>query len=106
MNLKKLKYINIKILDQEFRFHPFYPTYIPNAAIKQYYGEKISLYFKFLGFYTDYLLVIAILGAVTFFLQEFYSNISYENRIASIAFSIVIQLWSTYMVEKWKQQQL
>jgi hypothetical protein len=33
--------------------------------IREYYGEKISLYFTYLGYYTKMLLPISILGLIT-----------------------------------------
>lgn len=38
----------------------------PIDEIKEYFGEKIALYFAWLGFYTAFLLPVAILGVVVF----------------------------------------
>lgn len=35
---------------------------MPEEAIRNYYGEKIALYFIFLGYYTKMLLPLGILG--------------------------------------------
>ena len=35
---------------------------LPIKQIRDYFGERIALYFKFLGFYTKFLIVIAFLG--------------------------------------------
>ena len=42
----------LKNLVFEWKFRPKEPWYIPVKAIREYYGEKIALYFMFLGFYT------------------------------------------------------
>ena len=40
--------------------------YQPIDAIKEYFGEKIALYFSFLGFYTAFLLPAAVVGILVF----------------------------------------
>ncbi|XP_066910588.1 anoctamin-4-like isoform X4 [Clytia hemisphaerica] len=40
--------------------------YQPVPAIKEYFGEKIALYFSWLGFYTAFLIPAAIVGVICF----------------------------------------
>jgi anoctamin-4 len=39
----------------------------PFSLVKRYFGEKIGLYFCWLGFYTEMLIVPAIAGLFVFF---------------------------------------
>ena len=45
-----------------WRFTPKKPWFVPTDAIREYYGEKIALYFTFLGYYTFLLMPIGICG--------------------------------------------
>ena len=42
------------------------PWYIPDQAIRDYYGEKIAIYFVFLSYYTKNLFLIGIIGLSIF----------------------------------------
>lgn len=43
-----------------------WPWHQPSDLIKDYFGERIGLYFEFLGFYTSALIIPAIFGIITF----------------------------------------
>ncbi|KAJ1089461.1 hypothetical protein NDU88_002612, partial [Pleurodeles waltl] len=45
--------------------------YQPLDHIRKYFGEKIALYFAWLGFYTGWLLPAAVIGTVVFFFGIF-----------------------------------
>lgn len=38
--------------------------YVPSDEVREYYGEKIALYFTFLGHYTKSLLIPGIVGLI------------------------------------------
>ncbi|KAM9753553.1 anoctamin-5 isoform 1-T1 [Menidia menidia] len=48
----------------------------PLDLIRKYYGEKIGIYFAWLGFYTEMLLFAAIVGTICFL----YGFLTYENN--------------------------
>lgn len=52
---------------------PAYPRRTPpmpqGVGARDYFGEKIALYFAWLGHYTTWLLGASIVGAVTFLIQ-------------------------------------
>lgn len=51
------------------------PWYVPEEEVRQYYGEKITLYFMFLAYYDKKLLGIGILGIISFvFVASFEKN--------------------------------
>ncbi|XP_040589247.1 anoctamin-5 isoform X2 [Mesocricetus auratus] len=60
------------------RFSYFYKEQ-PLDLIRNYYGEKIGIYFVFLGYYTEMLLVAALVGLACFF----YGLLSMENNQTS-----------------------
>uniref|UniRef100_A0A8C1Z984 Anoctamin n=1 Tax=Cyprinus carpio TaxID=7962 RepID=A0A8C1Z984_CYPCA len=51
----------------------------PLNLIKKYYGEKIGIYFAWLGFYTEMLFFAAVMGVICFV----YGVLSYEDNITS-----------------------
>ncbi|XP_073899000.1 anoctamin-5 isoform X3 [Castor canadensis] len=61
------------------RFSYFYKEQ-PLDLIKNYYGEKIGIYFVFLGFYTEMLFFAAVVGLACFI----YGLLSMENNQSSI----------------------
>uniref|UniRef100_A0A8C1SLB8 Anoctamin n=1 Tax=Cyprinus carpio TaxID=7962 RepID=A0A8C1SLB8_CYPCA len=60
------------------RFLCFYKKQ-PLNLIKKYYGEKIGIYFAWLGFYTEMLFFAAVMGVICFV----YGVLSYEDNITS-----------------------
>jgi len=67
--------------------------------IREYYGESIAMYFAFLGYYTFFLIPLALLG----FIANFYFSDSY--REFSIAVFCVFNLfWATIFLESWKRK--
>ncbi|XP_065808946.1 anoctamin-5-like isoform X2 [Labrus bergylta] len=60
------------------RFLCFYKEQ-PLNLIRKYYGEKIGIYFAWLGFYTEMLFVAAVMGLICFI----YGLLSYDDNISS-----------------------
>ncbi|KAK2853960.1 hypothetical protein Q5P01_006621 [Channa striata] len=60
------------------RFLCFYKEQ-PLNLIRKYYGEKIGIYFAWLGFYTEMLFFAAIMGLICFI----YGVLSYDDNISS-----------------------
>jgi hypothetical protein len=54
-----------------WKFDQKKPWFIPTEQIRDYYGEKIALYFTFLGYYTEMLLPIGIAGLIVSIIQLF-----------------------------------
>nr|XP_021513325.1 anoctamin-5 [Meriones unguiculatus] len=77
----KTSYINERyILCKNWaRFSYFYKEQ-PFNLIRDYYGEKIGIYFVFLGYYTEMLLVAAVVGLACFI----YGLLSMETNQSSI----------------------
>uniref|UniRef100_A0A672Z3C2 Anoctamin n=1 Tax=Sphaeramia orbicularis TaxID=375764 RepID=A0A672Z3C2_9TELE len=60
------------------RFLCFYKEQ-PLNLIRKYYGEKIGIYFAWLGFYTEMLFFAAVMGLICFT----YGALSYDDNISS-----------------------
>ncbi|OQV24693.1 Anoctamin-10 [Hypsibius exemplaris] len=71
----------------------------PLDRIRAYFGEHISIYFAFLGYYTEMLVPATILGFSMFFLQWF----SAGSLQSTAAFAIFNVLWATFFFERWKR---
>lgn len=79
-----------------------WPWNQPVDGVRDYFGERISFYFLYLGHYTELLLVPAALGAGTYILKCY--EASPESTLQPY-FTCVMVLWSTYFMETWKAKQ-
>lgn len=73
----------------------------PINAIRAYFGDEIGFYFAFLGVYSRWLVVPAVLGVIVFLL-EFFSDWSIYGRGL---YSLVITSWATAFLKSWKRQE-
>jgi len=74
----------------------------PLDDVRNYFGEKIAMYFAFLGFYSRWLVVPSVVGLVFFTLQMAYGRIDIPG-VALYAFFVA--LWSTFFLEFWKREE-
>ena len=65
----------------------------PLNAVRRYFGEKIALYFAFIGFYTIWLLAPAAAGIIAFGVQH--AADPRGNSIALPAFAFFVLVWAT-----------
>jgi len=68
----------------KWRFKPLSPWSIPEREIRDYYGEKITLYFKFISFYAANLMII---GKNRDFLKKFVGFTSISIFVSEFIFS-------------------
>uniref|UniRef100_A0A8C1EFR8 Anoctamin n=1 Tax=Cyprinus carpio carpio TaxID=630221 RepID=A0A8C1EFR8_CYPCA len=94
--------------------------YQPLDHIREYFGEKIALYFAWLGFYTAWLLPAALVGTCVFvsgILTMGSNTPAYVSPILSINtvgylfdhpgtvfFSVFMSLWAVTFLEYWKRK--
>eukprot|EP00644_Phytophthora_capsici_P017909 jgi/Phyca11/530368/estExt2_fgenesh1_pm.C_PHYCAscaffold_620027 len=64
-----------------------------------YFGEKHAFYYAFVTFYTVWLLPIALIGVACQFLWLI-DDISFVSPL----FAIVVSIWATLVVERWKRK--
>uniref|UniRef100_A0A6Q2Y4Q4 Anoctamin n=1 Tax=Esox lucius TaxID=8010 RepID=A0A6Q2Y4Q4_ESOLU len=74
--------------------------YQPLDHIREYYGEKIALYFAWLGFYTGWLLPAAVVGTVVF-LFGIWQMVNDTPCMCTT--SIFMALWAVTFLEYWKR---
>ena len=93
-------------LSDSWRLSLFKLTEIPVKDIRNYYGEKIALYFKFLGYYTHRLWWIGIFGIIVFVIQQLFDYNSNNQIVLNVIFGLMVTFWSTYILEDWRLQEL
>ncbi|OQS02860.1 hypothetical protein THRCLA_04808 [Thraustotheca clavata] len=77
------------------------PSNQPFNDIKDYYGEKIGLYFVWLGHYTTWLIAPSIFGALML------GDIAIEGTVDAkflALFGLFMALWGTFYLEYWKRR--
>lgn len=72
------------------------------GEIKDYFGERIGLYFLFVQYFATALLIPAALGVVVFAIQTYYNVTGY---FLMPVFAAYMTVWGSYFVENWKQVQ-
>ncbi|KDO33292.1 hypothetical protein SPRG_02101 [Saprolegnia parasitica CBS 223.65] len=77
------------------------PSQQPFREIKDYYGEKVGLYFAWLGHYTSWLVAPSIVGAIM--LADIVIEGTVDARFLA-AFGIFMALWGTLYLESWKRR--
>lgn len=91
----------------------------PQKRVKDYFGEKICMYFNFLSLYTKYLFFLSILGIIVYVVQmtdsdeshniELFYDKGYTKSMSVIVintiYSFSVIIWSTIFLEKWKRDQ-
>ena len=80
-------------LQEETAFDFNNPWKLPIDTLRDYFGEKVALYFNFLTFYTYHLSYTSLLGL---FVQLVQDNGSKDTRnVINIIFATFIIIWST-----------
>lgn len=80
-----------------------WPWHMPLVHIRDYLGEKISLYFAWLGLYTTFLAGAAVAGMIAWL------NVAFEgdnkNAVLIPYFAAFMAVWSTAFLEQWKRKE-
>lgn len=79
------------------------PWQINVESLRNYFGEKIAMYFNFLSFYTLFLLPMAFLSIIAQGVQD-NASLMVSNGM-KMAFSVLIIIWSTIFIELWKRKE-
>eukprot|EP00298_Acanthocystis_sp_HF-20_P010790 c19048_g2_i1.p1 GENE.c19048_g2_i1~~c19048_g2_i1.p1 ORF type:complete len:776 (-),score=283.97 c19048_g2_i1:55-2343(-) len=75
----------------------------PLDSIRDYFGEKIAMYFAFLGHYTVWLISLSIFGLIAQICQ-FVTNDA-DHPIVPF-YCLLLSLWTTLYLESWKREQV
>lgn len=83
----------------------------PFDDIRKYFGEKIGLYFVFIGHYTTWLLPLALVGilvAIDIVVEAIVFN-SFGDAIGNGYFvpfyCVFVAFWAQFMLEFWKRKE-
>lgn len=76
---------------------------VPASRIREYFGEKIAMYFAFLSFYTIFLIAPALIGIPVFFIQLFAGRDA--TVWSNVVFSFVMIIWTTLLAEFWGRRE-
>ncbi|CAG8462988.1 441_t:CDS:10 [Funneliformis mosseae] len=87
----------------------------PLKKIRNYFGEKLALYFAWLGFYTSWLsiatfggVIVVIYGLVQILRRETLNDeiggfsILYDN-VLTVPYAFIMAVWATIFLEYWKR---
>ncbi|XP_034038907.1 anoctamin-8 isoform X2 [Thalassophryne amazonica] len=74
----------------------------PLDDICDYFGVKISMYFAWLGFYTNSMLYPAIIGFLLWILAEADQT---SQDICCVVFALFNVVWATLFLERWKRRE-
>lgn len=115
-NLVLEQLVNLEIIEAAYPLHDYnelkavqsrwlvywaWPWDQPFARIKDYFGEKVGLYFVFLGHYTSLVILAAIVGFAFYIVTIVQS----PNSPAIPGFCVFMSLWATFFLEFWKRKQ-
>jgi len=83
----------------------------PGDAVRNYFGEEIALYFKFLSHYTKFLAPLSVLGSAVFMYMLYLWGTGYSyyellatNGLAG-AFGVCVCIWTTAMLKFWSDHE-
>lgn len=92
----------IRQLEDKWLSWKVLPWNQPLWDIKEYFGEKIGLYFAFLGHYTTYCLIPAIVGLAI----QLHVAVTGNTSAPSVPFfSLFVSFWAIFMLEFWKRKE-
>jgi hypothetical protein len=78
---------------------------LPLSKIKNYYGEKIALYFEFLRYYQTSLLLPGLIGLGVFIVQRLFHEDSVQVLSLNAFYSVFMTIWATIYLEGWKRKE-
>jgi len=78
------------------------PWNMPFEDYRQYFGEKMTLYYVFMGHYSRWLIIPSFIGFV--FQLVVWGTVNFSHPVLPF-FGVVICFWSIFMLEYWKQEQ-
>mmetsp|Transcript_16135 Transcript_16135/g.35740 ORF Transcript_16135/g.35740 Transcript_16135/m.35740 type:complete len:809 (-) Transcript_16135:1244-3670(-) len=93
--------VELRALESNWLTFFSFPWSQPCDQVKDYFGEKIGLYFKWLGLYCTWLFVAALLGFGFWFSVA--TNDNNPSTSSVPYFAGIMALWSVFFLEHWKR---
>lgn len=91
-------------LAEEAKFHWCPPWTLPIDVIRDYFGEKVALYFRFLQYYSQRLWYMVVIGIIC---EGVIDNTVGDSKKAFIViFSVLMMIWSSHFIAHWKREQI
>jgi hypothetical protein len=91
-----------KLLELCVNFYQLPINGMPIEPLRDYFGEKIALYWEFIRHYSTWLLFPSFVGFVFQLIIWITSN--YSHPVAA-SYAILITIWSVLMLRYWKRQE-
>jgi anoctamin-10/anoctamin-7 len=96
-------YVELRTLEEKWLRFCQLPWHQPVDEVKDYYGEKIGLYFLWLGHYTAWLIPASVVGFGCWINVAAKDND--PNAVIMPYFAAFVALWSTLFLESWKRKE-
>jgi len=76
----------------------------PLEDVREYFGEKVTMYFAWLGHYTKWLVLVSLLGVVV----QINVIAEYTDFSATLTapYGLFVTLWCTFFTEAWKRKEI
>jgi Calcium-activated chloride channel len=91
----------VRELSDDWQSYPRLP--MPVYRIKEYFGEKIGLYFAFIDHVTSFIFIPAVMGIP---LQVSVYVLNDYSAPFLPPFSFIMAIWAIFMLEYWKRRQV
>jgi hypothetical protein len=78
---------------------------LPITKIRNYFGEKIGLYFAFINYFSKVLSIPSFSGVAVFVLQRIYQPEDRIIIIANVLYCIYVSVWAAVFIEFWKRRE-
>lgn len=70
-------------------------------SVYQYFGPQVAIYFGFLNYYTNALIIPSVIGVAVFIHQYFTNEIDTEYVPF---FVVLLSIWATWFIQSWKSK--
>ena len=105
-NAETSDFLEQRLVD-DLRFHWFHPWHISIDALRDYFGEKIAIYFSLQIFYTRFKGILGFIGLIIFIMQQSFLNEQnvMAYKITTLVYVILVLIWIILFGEFWKREQ-
>lgn len=95
--------VELRSLEQRWFIFWQWPSNTPISPVKDYFGEKIGLFFAYLSHYTTWLFWPSVLGFFSWI--EVAYNDGDPNGYTTPAYAAFMAIWATVYLDSWKREE-